>query len=157
MRKKTRRINKYLISLFALIILGFVFVLYFLILPGISKRLDRAFFQIKFPNFLNRNTIVNPFISNNTLDKLRDELKKKNIEYEEISELADGSGIEVKVKGGVTVFFSKSKDLTLQISSLQTLLRQLTIDTIEDGATVSGSIGKIKKIDFRLDRPIVGF
>jgi len=72
-------------------------------------------------------------------------LKNKNIQYQKILSGNDLSFF-VTLKDGGLVIFSLKKGLSEQMSSLQLILSRLTIE------------GKrLKKLDFRFDKPIIEF
>lgn len=152
MRKTKRRIKKSIIILF--------FFIVFLVVGSVLYRDIPKFFHFG----RNDPRIISPDTTKSTIKTFSDELSIAKIEFESINELIDGSGIEVILKNGIEVIFSKNKESKTQISSLQQLLVHLTIDREslgQDDVVISSSESKIgripKKIDFRQFKPIVQF
>lgn len=82
---------------------------------------------------------------NTDITMVQKNLKEKNIEFVNIVVLPDSSYMFNVVNNG-QVRLSGSKDIVKQISSLQRMLLQLTIE------------GKpFKSIDFRFEEPIISF
>lgn len=83
-----------------------------------------------------------PFRKTTQIEDLRNLLVKFSIPFLSISKSKDAYKIDLG--SGVSVFVTLEKDLKLQVSSLQSILKQLTIE------------GKVvKSIDFRFDKPII--
>ena len=72
-------------------------------------------------------------------------LTASHVSFASISQLKDLS-FEVDLPNGISVFITPKKDLSFQASSLQKILKQLTIEGKE-----------VKSIDFRFDRPVIAF
>lgn len=91
--------------------------------------------------------VISPVVQNIIKQDLTGELKilfdKNNIGFSSI-EIASDSSYLITLKDGSEVFFSSSKSMPSQISSLQFLLGRLTIE----GKRVS-------RLDFRFDKPII--
>lgn len=82
--------------------------------------------------------------NNNDTKKIEKILKNNNISFSQVS-LAD-SYYEIIISNNGQVKISLKKDIDKQITSLQRILRELTIE------------GKsFKSIDFRFEEPIVSF
>lgn len=74
-----------------------------------------------------------------------DELLKNQIPFTSV-EIASDSSYLVNLSEGGQVLLSSSKEMAPQISSLQLILKRLTIE------------GKrIKKLDFRFEKPVLSF
>ena len=71
-------------------------------------------------------------------------LRKNNIQFSSIS-FSQGFFV-IKLSLGEEVFIAPSKNLELQISSLQLILSRLTIEG-----------KKFSRLDFRFDKPVVSF
>lgn len=87
---------------------------------------------------------VNPVIGNKTKNTstIEELLSKKNIKFSNVSIRYGYYLVDIPDNG--EVFIPTKKDLNSQISSLQGIIKQLTIE------------GKrFRKIDFRFDKPIV--
>lgn len=95
--------------------------------------------------FFSQNAFISP-IGKNNIDRSKVEklLKINNISFVQVLVLADSYLIKTSNNGQITL--SSQKDIGKQISSLQRILKQLTIE------------GKpFKSIDFRFLEPIVSF
>lgn len=128
---KKRSFNRLLIALFLLLIL------LSLALYGIIKNID-----FRKPFFARREFIV-PIPLGNPLKELESQLSGKNISFN-FPLVATESGILANLSEGGEVIFSFEKDFNLQISSLEMILSRLK----QEGK-------KVKKVDFRFDKPIV--
>lgn len=129
--KRRRNKNKYLL-------LKILFI--FLVIISI------AFFYVAYLSFIKKPFIISPLgkegISKTQI--ISESLLKKQIFYSSI-EIASDSYL-VNLSDGGQVILSPSKDIEVQISSLQLILKRLTIE------------GKrIKKLDFRFDKPVLVF
>ena len=72
-------------------------------------------------------------------------LTLSHISFTSISQASDLS-FDVKLANGAQVLMTPKKDLNFQVSSLQQMIKQLTIE------------GKqLEKIDFRFDKPVIVF
>jgi len=72
-------------------------------------------------------------------------LKNNRIEYKDINKIADHY-YKVAFKDGEEILFTDKKSVSTQVSSLQLILKRLTID------------GKqFKRLDFRYDKPVIVF
>lgn len=97
--------------------------------------------------FLSRNPLFISPIGRDNIDAKSVEkiLKDKNIAFDKVLVLSDSSYLIVIANNG-QVRISSQKDINRQISSLQRILRELTIE------------GKsFKSIDFRFAEPIISF
>ncbi len=96
--------------------------------------------------FASKNSLTSPIgRQESRIEILKNELKKNNIEFQDIALNSDNS-YKVTLKNGGLVNISNRKDLALQARSLQLMLARLTID------------GKsFKAIDLRFDSPVVIF
>ncbi len=83
--------------------------------------------------------------SNINANKVEKILKDNNILFSQVLVLSDSSYL-ISIPNNGQVRFSSQKDINKQISSLQIILRELTIE------------GKpFKSMDFRFDEPIISF
>ncbi len=137
-RRLRRKINVVLRIIFLII---FVISLVLLIRFGLSNILKIAIFNKK-PA---ATSLISPLNSTDNLSDFKRKLSEKNISYSEIKENQDLS-VQLTLKDGSIVLFSKEKDIEWQVSSLEELLSRLTIEN-----------KKPKTIDFRFDKPIVKF
>ena len=95
-----------------------------------------------------KNTIIEkPIVKSNLNAELSQELASHNIEFDKIVQSTGSARLYTQIKDGPTVVFSDSKNADSQVSSLQLILRHLTI---EQGK-------KAKLIDLRFNKPIVKF
>jgi len=106
------------------------------------------YFYLRSLEFLQNTPIVahTALVATPTLEEYKKALDEKEIVYEKVEYLPDESGIKIQIQDGPEVFVSSSKDLSYQISSLQSILTHSTIDN-----------KKPKRIDFRFVKPIVNF
>ena len=90
---------------------------------------------------------VSPLAKDNTSQRqdIRILLTASRITFSKTAKMQDLS-YRVDLASGISVFISSKKDLSLQVSSLQAILKQLTIEGKE-----------AKSIDFRFDKPIILF
>jgi hypothetical protein len=90
-----------------------------------------------------------PFI--NTTDdenykaNLEKVLQEKKVDYKVVSKLQDGSCI-IKLTDGSIVIISSLKDINKEISSLQFILKRLTMEGKE-----------FTKLDLRFEKPVITF
>ncbi len=91
-------------------------------------------------------TFISPIGQNNTdIIKVERLLKEKNILFSQVLALSDSS-YSVSIPNNGKIRLSSQKNIDKQISSLQRILRELTIE------------GKpFKSIDFRFEKPTVSF
>ena len=97
--------------------------------------------------FLSRQALFISPLGRTNIDRSNVEklLRNNNILFSQVLVLSDSS-YEVVIPNNGQVRFSSQKDIGKQISSLQRILRELTIE------------GKpFKSIDFRFDEPIISF
>lgn len=104
------------------------------------------FFLFNFISFSGKPLFISPLGKTNsdvlTVEKI---LKEKNISFAQLVALPDSS-YEVGIVNNGLVRLSSTKDIGKQISSLQRMLVELTIE------------GKpFKSIDFRFSEPIISF
>jgi len=95
-------------------------------------------------SWFKKTVVINPVIKNVDIDrsKIGELLLDSGIPFFSISFVQNYFDIELKDAG--KVYVSSTKDLGIQISSLQSILKQLTIN------------GKgFKLIDFRFDKPVI--
>ncbi len=103
-------------------------------------------FLINLLLFAEKPLFISPIGENNTdAMKIEKILKDKNILFSQVLVLSDSS-YEVEILNNGRVNISAKKDINKQITSLQRILRELTID----GKT-------FKSIDFRFEEPIISF
>lgn len=103
------------------------------------------FFYFNKPLFVSpipKSTKVLPSAAGKDLENL---LRTSRISFVSISKTGDLS-YTVNLEGGISVFISSKKDLDFQVSSLQAILKQLTIEGRQ-----------VKSIDFRFDKPVIAF
>lgn len=97
--------------------------------------------------FLGKNLIINPVVKN-TEDfspLVAKKLARVHILFSSIRQ-ATGSSYLVTLADGGEIVLSLEKNIDKQISSLQPILKQLTIE------------GKsVKRIDFRFDKPVIEY
>ena len=90
-----------------------------------------------------------PFINTsddeNYKTNLEKALKEKKIDYEAVNNLKDGSCI-IKLTDGSLVILSSQKDVNTEISSLQFILKRLTMEGKE-----------FTKLDLRFEKPVITF
>ena len=132
---KKRRRNK---SLFPLLKLLF-FVLILFVLIGV------LYFSYLY--YFKKPLIISPLgkksISKTSL--ISDALSKNQISFTSIETASDSSFL-INLSEGGQVILSPAKEITPQISSLQLILKRLTIE------------GKrIKRLDFRFEKPVLSF
>jgi len=103
-----------------------------------------SFFLYSF--FSRQRTFISPLGKNNTdITKVERLLKEKNILFSQVLVLSDSS-YNVSIPSNGKIRLSSQKNIDKQISSLQRILRALTIE------------GKpFKSIDFRFEEPIISF
>lgn len=96
-------------------------------------------------HFAKKTLYISPVTKNSSQDAKRIErlLIDAQIKFVSIS-LNEGSSYKVLLEDGEEVVLSLKKDLERQITSLQPILKQLTIDG-----------KKFNRIDFRYDKPLV--
>lgn len=87
--------------------------------------------------------IVAPVPSSDPMQELSNKLLERKVSID-FPLVATSAGILAHLVDGGQVFFATNKDFTLQIDSLQLILSRLTIEG-----------KKVKKIDFRFEKPIV--
>jgi cell division septal protein FtsQ len=97
------------------------------------------------PHFAKRSLYISPVTKNSSQDakKLESLLVDAQITFASIS-LHDDSSYRVLFEDGGEVILSIKKDIEKQITSLQPILKQLTIDG-----------RRFNRIDFRYDKPLV--
>lgn len=100
--------------------------------------------------------IVKPVVTSATIKDFETLLKKSLISYTSLSYSRDGNYITLILSEGTEVIFTPLTDPIYQVSSLQSLLKRLTIDNVSKGSD-KRFINKPKKIDFRYNKPIVVF
>lgn len=105
------------------------------------------------PQNQNKNQIIiKPFAYNVGVEGLRTKLEDKHISVDSL-EISSRSGVlTLKIHDGPVVLFSDTEDVDQQISSLQLIIRRLTIDK-----GTSGNIRKPSRIDLRFNNPVVQF
>lgn len=148
-KNRIRKRHVKIISIIFLIILipllGYLVLSYALPLFSIS---------IPIPNLLQKQFIIEPVSDKKKpIEELKEYLNQASIEYTTLDISSDNSSIVMKDSTGLTVIFSSLKDLKSQVSSLQAIKRQLTIDNSMNG----NKERKLEKIDFRFTKTIVNF
>ena len=96
---------------------------------------------------LSRPLFVSPLAKNiNSQNKtLEDLLTSAHVPFASVSKTND-SMYKIILSNGMMVFLDPKKDLNSEVSSLQAILKQLTIEGKE-----------AKSIDFRFDKPVIAF
>lgn len=91
--------------------------------------------------------LISPVSSNRALDskKIESLLNDAQIAFAVVS-LQDDSTYKVTLENGSEIILSLKKNIEKQITSLQPILKQLTIDG-----------KKFNRIDFRYDKPLVDY
>jgi len=139
-RRKIFRWIKFLSIIYVFILLVFIFIKF----QGKNT--------ITFLNYLlsgqneTKNLIVKPNIDYNSKEEFEKKITDANLLIESINTASFSSDFTVKLKEGPFVIFSTDKDLGWQISSLQSIISRLTIDS-----------KKPVKVDFRFEKPIVTY
>lgn len=116
-----------------------IFILLLVFLAGFNFFLYSSFIA-------NSSSFISPLgKSNMDNGKLKQLLKNSNIEFSDILVMSDSSYV-VNIPNNGQVKLSSQKDIAKQVSSLQRILRELTIE------------GKpFKSIDFRFNEPVILF
>lgn len=112
----------------------------------LASALALLILNLIFPEFswFRKPIVVNPVIGNNEIERLKINklLLNAGIPFSAIN-LAQNY-FDIELKDSNKVYISSKKDISIQISSLTAILKQLTIN------------GKgFKLIDFRFDKPII--
>lgn len=117
-----------------------IFYIFLLALITASSFLIYSIFQANSPLF------ISPLGKNNSdIKKVEKILKDNNILFSQVSVLSDSSYI-INIPNNGQVRFSPQKNIDEQVSSLQRILRELTIE------------GKpFKIIDFRFKEPVLTY
>ncbi len=118
----------------------------FLILLGVAGSLGVVFYFLYIFTIGSRTAFISP-LGRDSLGKLELErtLHAFEIPFIQVSD-ASGSAFFVELTDSQKVTLSSRKDINLQISSLQLILKQLTIE------------GKrFKTLNFTFDKPIISF
>ncbi len=139
-----KRVIKRRIREIILVALSILFIITAVILSvGIFKSLS----PILKANTSTNQEILRPLGSVTSVEKLRESLVRKNINFDEIKESSSSGDLIIgKIKDGPYVYFSATKDIDWQVRSLELILSKLTIDN-----------RKPIYIDLRSARPIVKF
>lgn len=105
-----------------------------------------VFFYFNFFYFSKKSLFISPIgKAGRDVSVIEKKLKEKNISFSEVLPLSDLAYL-INIPNGKQVKLSSVKDIDKQISSLQRILIQLTIE------------GKLfKSIDFRFSEPIISF
>lgn len=128
-KRRERNLKKKLLAYFLLLFLCFIAFLFYL------------FFSFKKPLF------VSPIVEDSSSEgkSLENLLRKANIPFTSVDS-SSGSFYTILLKNGSTVKLSLDKEISAQISSLQRILKQLTIEGKE-----------FKSIDFSFEKPIISY
>lgn len=104
------------------------------------------FFYFNFFYFSEKSLFISPIGEvKGDVSVIKKKLKEKNISFSEVLPLSDSAYL-INIPNDKQVKLSSIKDIDKQISSLQRILIQLTIE------------GKLfKSIDFRFSEPVVSF
>lgn len=119
------------------------------ILSGISLYKLNIFEKIRgssvvspIPGIVGVKNSVQAVFSNPT-DELKDNLRKAGVEYTDIYTASESAYI-VKQKEGQEIYFTSTKDIKIQVATLQLILSRLTIE------------GKnFTRLDLRYDKPVI--
>lgn len=130
-QKNKKTFHRFLVGLILLLLLGGV------AFYGIFKNID-----IRKPTFFKKELII-PVPSNDPLKELESRLSRENIPIN-FPLMATESGISATLSEGGQIIFSREKDFNSQVDSLQIILSRLKIEG-----------KKVKKVDFRFDKPVV--
>lgn len=136
-----------------------VFVGFFiLLLLGIGLTILYFYFPFDFSSTFPYKGEIPSYVLNSTISDFERELGLAGVKFTSISLMDDESGISVSLENGIMVIFSNSKSASYQVSSLQSILKSLTINNVQEGADGQAKALKIpKSIDFRYSKPIVNF
>lgn len=109
--------------------------------------------------FVKANSYIDPMGKKIDIFDIQKGLSGKGIVCHDLKMEENGNGIECILERDIQVYFSLNKEVSYQVSSLQALVRRLTIDTITIPGSGSNSavLRKPKSIDFRHNKPIVSF
>lgn len=140
---RRRAIKKRFKKAFIIIVYGsiltFLLSLVFLALKFSTSLLDKT-------NIGKDQEIIKPIVGLTNKNNLLDLLNKVNLEVDSINDSTRSSVIIAKIKDGPEVYFSKTKDILWQVSSLKLILSKFTIDN-----------RKPISVDLGSERPIVKF
>ncbi|MBI2031171.1 MAG: hypothetical protein HYT08_01015 [Candidatus Levybacteria bacterium] len=106
-----------------------------------------SFFYILYLSFIKKPVVISPLGKKSVAKTqvISETLSKKQIPFASVETASDSSYL-VNLSDGGQVIISSSKDIEIQISSLQLILKRLTIE------------GKrLKKLDFRFEKPVLSF
>lgn len=143
-RAAKRRTRKGFVLFFSVVFLLIVAIMGIKLLP-LAKNL--------LPQNQNKNqTIIRPFVYNINVYDLRTKLEDKQISIDSLEVSSQSGVLTLKIHDGPVVLFSDTEDVDQQISSLQLIIRRLTIDK-----GTSGNIRKPSRIDLRFNNPVVQF
>lgn len=132
-KRRKERIKKLIFFSGALLIGSFLLGLYFLY----------PFFQ---SSISSQKSVQSAFVTATSMEDVKENLSSKRIPYAKIEYTDEGETYKITLKGGEVVKLSGSKDVEAQVSTLQKLLRKLTIDNRQ-----------AKQIDLRYAKPVVKF
>ncbi len=132
-KRRKKRIKKLIFFSGALLIGSVLLVLYFLY----------PFFQ---NSISSQKSVKSAFVTAVSVENVKAELLDKKIPYTKVEYADVGETYKVTLKGEEVVKLSGSKDIKAQVSTLQKLLRKLTIDNRQ-----------AKQIDLRYAKPVVKF
>lgn len=139
-KRKTKAIVFSILFIISFLVVSFFSVKLFVILRGHTFFKSTQFFQ--------EDKIISPKIESFEIQKIRSKIEEMNIQINSFEISSKTAVLTLRVKNGPIVLFSDSKDINEQLSSLQLIMRRLTID--------GGSL-KPSKIDLRFRNPIVTF
>ncbi|MCL5970032.1 MAG: hypothetical protein M1450_00820 [Patescibacteria group bacterium] len=149
MRKvKIKRVEEKKSKFFFKILIVFCFLC--LIFSGVFAYivLTRSLYLLPIPSSLSLKDITPQEILRNInrdSKEIESNLQKKNIPFSSVFSYGNDSFL-VKLKNNEEIILSKNKDISFQVSSLQLMISRFTIE------------GKrIKRVDFRFDKPVVSF
>lgn len=132
-KRRKERIKKLIFFSGALLIGSFLLGLYFLY----------PFFQ---NSISSQKSVQSAFVTATSMENVKENLSDKKIPYTKIEYADEGETYKITLRGGEVVKLSGSKDVEAQVSTLQKLLRKLTIDNRQ-----------AKQIDLRYAKPVVKF
>lgn len=139
-RGSRKRIKKLFFILICLLVSGVAIV-------GAKRGLERFLTSQSFsfsPTHSSR--VFTPEVQSGSVSEFENALTRGGFTIRSLTVASDSSSITVELKDGPVVVFTRSKDIEWQVSSLQSIMRRLTIES-----------NTPSQIDFRFTKPIVNF
>lgn len=102
----------------------------------------------RFPplTIMGNSSVSNPYVEGFDPSKLQEKLFSAGYIVESLTVSSDSASIVTRLKGAPKVIFSREKNIEWQISSLQSIIRHLTIENKNPS-----------EVDFRYNKTIVHF